>query len=51
VTIGVAVYLWIACYAPRWVVRRIPFSWRRAQLARFLETECEGGSRSRQRRK
>jgi hypothetical protein len=37
VTFGVAIYLWLVCYAPRWLLRLIPWKWRRAQLARLLE--------------
>jgi hypothetical protein len=30
-------YLWLLCYAPRWLVRALPGRWRRQQLAHWME--------------
>lgn len=35
-TIGVRLYRLLVCYAPPWLFRRVPQTWRHTQLRRWI---------------
>jgi hypothetical protein len=36
-------YVWMLCYAPRWVIRLVPMRWKRRQAQQWLTEHLKRG--------